>query len=403
VSGDRSWEDYVNAVCVKGRPGRLDGLALDWDAVFRNAASVTQSLRDGIKELKAHWKGPAADDYFAKLGSIADSVEQFENDNKPITDLLRRASGALATAQTTMPVPDNMLDEVQGRQDQLDQANQAGAYGMVAATGTVLLPGVGTVAALFMPRSFMNGLANSFVGDWGREIFGGLDSWIEDWGGKMTDQAKQIFDTADKQYTEGAAVTAPPSPVRSTFDTHTLPQNFGPGPGGPGVSPFGGPDPRAGHIDPNLGHTIDPNLATHTGTDPSFNPGADPFNPGTGLSGAGGGGLTGAGGGLTGFNPAGGLGGGSLTAAAGVGGGGAVGVGRGVSPMMPPMGAMGGMGAGGRGAAGSRRATTGPSRGGMIGGGHGAGMGGAEDDRSNWLVEDDDVWGEGDAAPGVLK
>ena len=390
---DRSWEDYVNAVCVKGRPGRIDGLALDWEAVFRNAASVTQSLRDGIKELKAHWKGPAADDYFAKLGHVADTIERFETDNKAITDLLRKASSALATAQTTMPVPDNMLDEVQGRQQQLDQANMAGAYGMAGAVGGPLV--------LFVPQSFMKGVANSFIGDLGREIFGGLDSWLEDWNGDMTDQARQIFDTADKQYTEGAAITAPPTATPGTADYHALPQNFGPGPSGPGANPYRNLNPATSHLDPNLAHGpgADPNFGL-TGTDP-YHP--DPFNPGTGLSGAAGGGLTGAGGGLTGFGPAGGLGGGGLTAA---GGAGAVGVGRGVSPPMPPMGGMGGMGAmggAGRGAARSSRAT-GPTRGGMVGGGQGHGMGtGDEDDRTSWLTEDEDVWGGDDAAPGLLK
>jgi uncharacterized protein YukE len=393
---DKSWEDCVNAVCVQGRPGKLEGLAQDWEALFSNARSVSQSLRDGIRNLKAHWKGPAADDYFGKLESIVTMVEGIEQHNGDIVHLLRKSKDALALAQTTMPVPDYMLDEVQGRQKELDAANDAGARAMVGGGLDVATFGLSIPASLLLPDSFMKPLADSFIGNWGREAFGHFTAWWDDWDGSMTNQARDILNTADRSYTEGAAITAPPTGAHGGTDVNQTPLNFGNTPGGPGASPYGGLHPGTSSFNP---HTISPDT-------PTPGPGFDPLNPpppGTGLSGAEGGGLTGAGG-ASGFGAgAGGLGGGGLTGA-GAGGvaGGAVAAGRPVSaPMMPPMGGMGGMAGGGRAAARASRATAG--RGGMVGP-HGAGMGGDEDDRSSWLTEDEDVWGSGDgAAPGVLR
>jgi uncharacterized protein YukE len=395
---DRSWEDYVNAVCVKGRPGKLGDLALDWETLFRNAASVTQSLRDGIRELKEHWKGPAADDYFDKLEGFAKQIEKIESDNKGIIQLLQQAKEALAVAQTTMPVPDYMLDEVQGRQAQLDAANAAGARDIVG--GMTL--GLGA-PVLFLPDSFMKPLADSFIGDWGREAFGHVTALFDDWDDSMTNQARDIFNTADSAYAQGAATTPQPVMALPSKGIDLNPLNLNPGGPGPGVTPFGGPHPGAGNVDLNKG-------PGSSGLGANFDPLGDPSGdssslPGTGLSGAGGGGFTGAGGG--GFGGLGGAGGaladgaGLSSAIAGPSGAGAVGIGRAVSPpagMMAPMGAMGGAGAAGRAARGTGART------GMVGGPHGGGPAGNGDDRTSWLTEDEDVWGSDDgASPGLLK
>ena len=396
---DKSWEDCVNAVCVKGRPGRLDGLGQDWEAVFRNASSVTQSLRDGIADLKAHWKGAAADDYFGRIEAIAKSIEKIENDNKGIIQLLYQARDALRVAQTTMPVPDYMLDEVQGRQDQLDAANDASARALVGSSLAVETFGLSYVGAYFLPDSFVQPLANSFIADWGREAFGWFSSKLDDWDDSMTNQARDIYNTADKAYANGAAVTPSPTPAHSFQQASINPLNLNPGGPGPGASPFG-LHPGASNLDPRLG--TDPSAGP--GFDPLGDPTDDPTKFGTGLSGAGGGGFTGAGGGPGGFGSAGGAGlgsSGALSAASGALGG-AAGVGRPVSPpsMAPPMGGMGPMMGAGAGR-GGRTGTTG--RGGMVGGGPGTGRGDG-DERSSWLTEDEDIWGGSDGAPpGVLK
>jgi len=303
----QDWEYYVNAVCVQGRPGQISALALGWEATFRNVGTVAQNLRDGIKDLKKVWKGPAADDYFGKLESIAKSIDKLVEDNQPIINLLKTAAEALATAQTTMPVPDYMLDDVQGRQAALDNANRAGAGGMLAMTGPV-----GIAADLLGPDAFLDGLGKTFVGDWGREVFGKIVSWFDD----KAKEAEEIYNTADKKYLEGAAITGTPTTITPRV-SHNTPVDLGSGggsgvrggPGGLGDSSFdpstfgdtsgvGGFDPDSAMVDPSYG----------TGSSTGSGGAGSGYTPlsGSGLQSAGGGALSGLGSPLS----SGGLGGG---------------------------------------------------------------------------------------------
>ncbi|WP_155884579.1 WXG100 family type VII secretion target [Actinomadura flavalba] len=116
--------------------------------------------------------------------------------------------------------------------------------------------------------------------------------------------------------------------------------------------------------------------------------------PGGGGLPGGGGGLPGGGGGLPGGGlPGGGAGGGLPGGGAGLGGmpmgGPGSGAGRGA-----------GLGGAGRGAAGMGGMGGSP----MGGGGRGGGKGEEENERTTWLMEDEDVWGgsDGDAAPPVI-
>ncbi|MDT5024548.1 MAG: hypothetical protein QOE61_974 [Micromonosporaceae bacterium] len=393
------WEDMVNKVCVAGRSDKVKGLALDWQAVFYNAATVSKNLRDGLKDLQDTWKGPAADDYREKIESIAKAIEQIEEDNKSIITMLQTAGDALATAQAVMPVPDYMLNEVQNRRAELDNANQAGARAMLAMDAVATM-GVSVVAAFLLPDSFMKPLADSFVGNWGRELFGHFRAWWDDWDGKMTAEAKRVYDQVDTSYASADIMTPSPTQTKNPLSSNMQGLDFNTGGGsGTGGLPHTGtgglPHTGTGGLHPDstkLSPSTHEYPRTGTGGTGHVSPGygsdagAGGYHPTTGLAGAGGSPLTGAGG----------------TGSAGLGSGASglgSAVGKAVSPTgMPGFGGgMGGMGAGGRRAGGA-------GRGAMGAGGHGGGGGHAPDDEhGTWLTEDEDVWGANSGAPpGVL-
>ncbi len=394
------WEEMVNQVCVAGRPAHVKALAMDWQNVFTNARSLSESIDDGVKDLKESWTGTAADDYFGKLKSIGKAIEQIETNHKDIIPMLQDCAVALQKAQTTMPVPDYMLDNVQGRYDALsaaDKAYTAGLAGGLLGGGNVA---VGISSGIWLSNTdFMDSLSHSFIGDWTRETLGHVTSWFDD----QTDDARKIYDECDGAYTTADVVTPSSTPVNPPV---SLPSNqFPTSPGGPSPSSLsstpdlGKSDFSPSSLDPNsTKYGYDPTAGTATGFDPGAAGGFNPDDPplaslaGTGgdLGGLGGpGGLSGLGGGGGGLS---GLGAGGLGAGAGAQ------VGRPVSlPGGMPMGGAAGAGRGGA-AAGKRGSGV------MGGGGHGAGGHAPDDERGTWLTEDEDPWGgDTDAPPSVLS
>ena len=294
-----SWEEMVTDVCVLGRPDKIDALALDWQALYQNARTVSQSLRDGLKDLQDKWKGPAADEYRAKIESIATAIEQIETDDKGIVTLLQTAGPALRKAQQQMPVPDNMLGEVQNRRAQLDAANLAATRTMIGSAFAVETLGLSYVGANFIPGSWLKGLANSFVGNWGRDALGWLTSKLQDWNGQMTAQARQVYNGVDQTFNGADLVTPQPAVVRANIGERwqqlTLPT--GPGAGGtsglPGTGAHGPPH-VAGHAPNTSGlHPPGPGGTGSGGAGP-LGPGSGGYHPpgttppGTTLAGAGG-------------------------------------------------------------------------------------------------------------------
>ncbi|GAA3453702.1 WXG100 family type VII secretion target [Dactylosporangium matsuzakiense] len=405
---DLSWEEMVNRVCVAGRPGVLESYAGGVETIFKNAQTVADSLRDGIKDLKEKWKGDAAEDYFGKLEKIAKAIEKTAEGNADAAPLLKDAAAALKYGQDNMPVPIDMLDNVQGHADDLNKANGIGGD-VALADLTVSTAGVGLVVYGLLPGEFRQKLMNG-IGDVAREALGGISSKIDDWLHDRTGEAEAVYQYVNHTYTSTAAGSDKAVPVQ-TGVTNTTTQfpggtKFPGGGGGAGVGGLGSGafdpaafDPAAsaggiGGLDPaGTGSGFDPG-GVGTGTGSGFDPNADPLSS---LAGAGGGlgDLGGAGGGLGG-----GLGGG---AGGGLGGlpAGALsgGTGRPVAGPQLPMGlgGMSGAGAGARGAGAK-------GRGGMMGGGgHGAGAHAPEDERGTWLTEDEDPWGgDADAPPSVL-
>jgi hypothetical protein len=313
-----------------------------------------------------------------------------------------------------MPVPDYMLDAVQGHRADLDAANDAAARAAVAGVAAPMTFGLSYLAAPFIPDSFMKPLADSFVGNWGRDLFGHFTAWWDDWSGQMTAKARQIYSTADHAYKQSSDTTSAPTSADSRSSVTDTPLTFGGGTGGgaggvgglgAGTSGIGAPKsfPPTGSGYGGLPHT-----GTGTGT------GVGTGGPGSGfgdytpppptgsLAGAGGGGLSGLGGGGAGLGGLGGGLGGLGGGAGGLGGLGGPPVGTPVSPpamSMPP--GFGGMG--GAGAAGRRAASASSGRGAYGAGGHGGHGGGEGDEHYTWLAEDEDVWGGGDAPPDLLR
>jgi hypothetical protein len=384
------WEEMVTQVCVAGRPGAIDALHDQWGTIFTNARTVAESLHEGIKDLKGKWTGPAADDYLGKLEKIAKTIEDIEEKNKDVITMLQTSSQSLAAAQRNMPVPEYMLDNVQGRAKELNAANALFVEaGVIESSATTF--GVSYLEYQVLPGSFRQGLIDS-LGDFARETMGHLTSMVGDWIYDYTKQAEYYYNDVDSTYAQTTAIAADPSTVGTgiTKTNAGLPTSEFPGGGGVGGVPgvgSGGFDPAA--FDPaGTGSGLGSDPATGSGLD-GYNPDVPPLSS---LAGAGGGGLDG----LGGTSGLGGLGGG-LGGLAGSGlGAGSSAVGRPVGPPTMPFGM--GAGAGGRGAAGRGR--------GVLGGGAGHGAGGhaPDDERGTWLTEDEDVWGgDTDAPPSVLS
>lgn len=383
------WEDYVTKVCVLGRPEQMRGLASDWEALFYNADTVATELSTMVKDLEKTFTGAGGDAYRKHLTSIHDAIQKIRDDHSGIVHSLRQAAEDLDSAQQQMPVPDYMMDEVNNRRADLDRLNMAGARAM-----TIFDP----VDAFFAPDAFYKPLADSFVGNWGREFFGHFSAWFDDWDGSMTAQAEQVYKTVNQNNLSTALAMPDPAPATGGHAYTDPGVDLGGPPGGPGAghvptmgSP-GGPHPGTGGINPNThgyGGVGDPSTGAGTG---GFK------DPSTGLAGAGGGGLSGLGGG--GGLGSGGLGSGGGLGALGAGTGGlGASVGKSVSPTGMPAGGFGGlpMGAAGRGAAGKGAARSRPGMG--MAGGHGGHGEGEGDERYTWLHEEDDVWGGGTDAP----
>jgi hypothetical protein len=461
VDTRHDWETMVNHVCVMGDPAVLGELAGSWDVVLVNGQSLAAEIRSTIKQLEPAFGGPAGEAYRETLEKIAKSLDDIKEKSKDVTHMLRDAAGSLSTAQATMPVPDNMLDEVRGRQEELAAANRAGMYAIFAMGGGLATSvAVPAASGFFLGTGdFRNAVANSWVGNLGREVFGKIDSWIND----ETDAARKIYGDVDQQYGQTEMTAANPQPVVPQVAYNPTDTNLGGGGGGGGLGSAGGlgssPGIGGGGFDPSASGaggapdfgapgtgTVDPGTGGLGGAGGLDDP------PGTGLAGAGGGlGAGGLGGGGAGsLSPGGGLGAGGLgggglgsggglgaggvgaggLGALGTGGAGARGAGRGGARGLGAggLGAMG-SGAGARGGGTGRSIGRGVSPGGMVGGGGGrAGAGGArtgaagarggvgggmaggrpgvagehEADHDSWLVEDDDVWGSDETPPNLL-
>jgi hypothetical protein len=293
--------------------------------------------------------------------------------------------------------------------------------------GTALrqLGQLNTTAAELQEKSAQTGRTFSWLGT---EIL----PWYRDQGRTMTDghistdnddqRAIELLDRMDNRIAEGHDAV----PDTISKDLPTDPGSHGSigDPRGPGVGDTGTGNPPVS--DPFSPPPVDPftkpgDPFTGPGDPSDIGPGGpggptpgDPGGVGAGVPDAGSTDLAGAGGGIGADpfgagGPGGGLGGGAGGLGAGAGGGG-LGAGGGVGLGAPlGSGAPGPLGPGGAGKSsggrsGSTKAGQGPLLGGAgAGGAGGAGDGEEERERTTWLTEDEDVWGDDtDTAPPVI-
>lgn len=385
-----SWEDVVNDVVLNSNPPTLTRVAGEWDVVFDGLRAVKTDLQTLVKDLHS-WKGAAADAYKKELNKHVKALTNTDEDNSPVIQTLNSSADALNTAISQIPIPSWQLDDLRRKQQELYNSGQT--YGdAFFGTGDFL-------------KSFAAGPGAGFF-DTAANLLPGAKS-LAGWFNNNEENALTALEGLNNT-NENSIVPNAPDGKQATSQSQYAPQSFDPtqtgGPGtGPGIPSTGTPKvpniekpntelpntdlPTTDHPDlPTTEHPDRPDLPntklppTDTGGNLPSGAGLSGGGAGLGTAGLGGGGL--GGGGLGGANVPTKLG--PSVSPLGAGGFGAM-----------PVGAAG-RGAGGRG---SGRSTGGagivPSR-----GGHGNEN---QDERSTWLVEDDDVWGtDTDAAPPVL-
>ncbi|GAB7044828.1 MULTISPECIES: WXG100 family type VII secretion target [Catenuloplanes] len=463
--GEESWENIVNQVVIDGRPGDLRTAALGWEAVLRNLNTVKTSLDQNVTELGTVWKGDAYEAFKKHIEGISKKIQHVADEANGggqggVVTSLNKAADDLHAAQEKIPVPIAMQPEVMQARDahlaipigsfenaiKIDIAGAAGVYRDI---GNFFTAGYAQKAWTAVQDALTNG------SDEAREHWETLNGQVADTAAATPTGTPVAGSSSRNPLTEIPLDGAGPGGGVGGVSGGGGMGGGAPKMGAGAPSGIGGFDPTGGSpIDTNTGFTpYTPPINDGTGGfDPEVGTGYTPgtgsdFNPskpvGTGLAGAGGG--LGAGGlGPSGLGSGGlgtgGLGaGGGLGSAGGLGAGGAGGIPGGGALGKPVNGAalagmgmagMGGMGAGaGAGAKGAGKGgagkggkpmlsggvapgTGGAGKGGAgragmagmagMGGGPGAGFGNDEE-RSTWLQEDEDVWGGGDAAPGVLR
>ena len=397
MAAHKSWEEMAREVIVQGRPGDVRSAALGWDALLKNLKEVKSRLESHVKELNTNWKGPAYESFKThveqitkQIGAIVEDAEKRDG----IVTSLNNAATKLAGAQQELPIPYAAIGDI-----------------MEARNGTLSIP-TGLFEAKLRAGFFKFPLVQ-----W--------EAKLMDWIWDQEDEARTVYNRVNGEYKDQTHRTpdtaTPQTPIMADPTAPNLTKPGGPG--GLGKPPgMGGMPSMASLGAPDTSGLGDTSGLDTSGLDTSGS-GLDPGEfGGTGLAGAGGlssgggfgsGGLGGGGlntsglGGGSGLGSPGGLGSGAIP------GGGSLGkaVSPGFTPGMMGGGAAGGgrggagRGAAGRGAGGARAGAGAGGRGvaAMGPGGHG-GAGGAEDERTTWLQEDDDVWGsDGTSPPGVLK
>jgi hypothetical protein len=293
--------------------------------------------------------------------------------------------------------------------------------GKNAVTALEQLGQLNTTAAELQNKSAQTGRTFSWLGT---EIL----PWYRDQGRSMTDgrvhtdgddeRAIELLDRMDNRLTEGH--DAVPDAINKDLPPGTGKETGHLGdPGRPGVGDTG--TGRTPASDPFSPPPIDPFTKpgepfTGPGDPSRIGPGepgsplpSDPGGVGAGVPGVGGTDLAGAGSGIGADpfgagGPGGGLGGGAGGLGAGAGGGGSLGAG---APGLPGPGGLGAGKSAGQGGAGRSRSGK-PGQGPLMGGAGAGGAGGAGDgeeerERTTWLTEDEDVWGDDtDTAPPVI-
>lgn len=402
----QSHETLFNQL-MAGSPTQIDGMVTSWKSAEGSARSVSDTLKRDLERLQPTWNSAAGREFQRRLGLIVSFADHLAGEFTTMHTGLTSMSGALTEAKKQAEAVDPE------KTDDNDKTISGAAKG--AAVGTVFGP-VGTVAG---------GVVGGFLG--------------HDQDEEEKAKARERMVVLVATLAAGYGVTDHGWPKTAVQPPADLPGGNPDGKVAPKSAPHSGTPRQA----PGTGFSERTSKTTGAGTtrgDDSFGSGED------GLGGPGGATtvpVTGPGGDQTGGfgssadDPSTGTalqsGGGSLTGTSGLGGGslgGPLGGGSlgGASPIGSSSGtalSSGTLGTSGTGLAGLSGGGTGgvngtgsgDGRSAAVGGRSAAGSGsgrsaagagrgiGAEepvDERLTWLTEDDMVWGEDDAPPGVL-
>lgn len=305
ASGAYEWEECVNQVVVVGSPSSINEINSNWSTWLYRLSEINGELATFKSQIGQVFTGPAGEAYQTHLTGITEAIDQMQRDHGPIQELLSEAATTLSNAQASMPIPDAMLDDIEGRSAELNLANQRALS--MASTAYFLLPG-----------QFKEAIASTWAGDLARETFGRLNDLLNDWSNEQTEKANQVLSEVNNAQGGKAAATESPSSVTESPHNPESPDlsNFAPGGGGGGGVPsMGGGGVGglgAGSVPPSSASSFDsPKNSFDGGTSGSgvgdsgqFRPpqdfetpgtGTSPHTSGLGASGVGGGGLGGEG------------------------------------------------------------------------------------------------------------
>jgi hypothetical protein len=366
---------------MAGSPTQINGMVTTWKSMESSANSLADTLRHDLERLLPNWDSAAGREFQRRLGLIVSFADALAGELNSLHTGLSTMSSTLADAKKKAEDPQST--------DDADKTISGAAKG--AAVGSLLGP-VGTV---------------------GGGIVGGLMGHNQDEEEKEKARERMVVLVATLAAEYGVTDHSQ-WPVTVVHPPSELPD----GDPNDSVSPDAAPHSSAPHQTPSTG-VSDRNTKnltttpTQSGPLPGTGDGSDLSTSGNGSAdvdhvvGTGtalqstGAGLTGAGsgtpGGLlgagSGFVPgssgttlsSGTLGVSGLAGTAGVGAG------------------LGGSAGDGRSAVGGNRGAAGTGRGtGRSAAGTGSGDGDEPDEHLTWLTEDDMVWGEDNAPPGVL-
>jgi hypothetical protein len=362
---------------MAGSPTQINGMVTTWKSMESSANSLADTLRRDLERLLPNWDSAAGREFQRRLGLIVSFADALAGEFNSLHTGLSTMSSTLADAKKKAEDPQNT--------DDMDKTVSGAAKG--AAVGSLLGP-VGTVGGGIVgglmghnqdeeekqkARERMVVLVATLAAEYGVTDHG-------QWPGTVVNPPVDLPDGApnDSVSPNAAPHSSAPHQVPSTGVSDRNTTNLATTP------TQSGPLPSTGD-----GSGVGTGNGGSTGADHLVGTGTALQSTGAGLTGAGSGtpsGLLGAGSGLVPGSSgttlsSGALGVSGLAGAAGVGAG------------------LGGSGGDGRSATGGSRSAAGAGR---SAAGSGSGEGDEPDEHLTWLTEDDMVWGDDSAPPGVL-
>ncbi|HEV2781880.1 MAG TPA: hypothetical protein VGX25_21035, partial [Actinophytocola sp.] len=108
VSGGVNWDGYsleslIKMVAERASPGQLDALAGEWRRHGSSVVTASSDLQRSLDRLMPYWSGATADDAARTVTTNARWITELGEVAQQMGDPIQDASGALRSAQDTMP------------------------------------------------------------------------------------------------------------------------------------------------------------------------------------------------------------------------------------------------------------------------------------------------------------